>query len=509
MAQKPDKSSKSGPVKPRPQRMTAPVEPDGIIDRIKSYIPGTSATGRRISRKQQEDKRTRWLYLGMAAAGVLVAVLLIGGAVNDYYLKPNKVLASVNNVEIKRKDYWKYRSHTLIVQASQYQQIASFAEGEQQNQYLNLAQQALIDLDNTWGSTDVDDATLELMITDQVYLQSLSQAGDPVTQADIDEYVTQQFQPVDAPIVTAIPTPTLIPERAEWATQTAQAELAAAEGSPEALPGSPQPVEGTPVAVESSSTPNASPDAASPVPVTEAADGVATPEMSTADAIATTEASYDEYAAQVFPEAHMSQADYERLIIAPAVAQQRIQQQINEEVGQSAEQVHASHILVGTQELADSIYDQLLGGADFADTATEQSTDTGTAPTGGDLGWFPRGIMVAQFDDVAFSLPPGDTSEPFQTEFGWHIVNVLEHDPDRAMTDEQISQVQQSRLAAWEEDARSTMDISSDLPPTPTPFPEVFVPPPGAPSPVPQVEAPVATPMIESEATPSAATPQS
>jgi parvulin-like peptidyl-prolyl isomerase len=154
-----------------------------------------------------------------------------------------------------------------------------------------------------------------------------------------------------------------------------------------------------------------------------------------------------------------------------------------QQIGQSAEQVHARHILVGTQELADKLYADLQADPDsFAQLAQENSIDTGTAPNGGDLGWFTRGVMVEPFEQVAFELAPDAISEPVQTQFGWHIIQVLDHQDDRALTDEQIQQTIQAETDRWLADERENASISSDIKPTPTPSTQQFVPPADAPT---------------------------
>jgi len=102
--------------------------------------------------------------------------------------------------------------------------------------------------------------------------------------------------------------------------------------------------------------------------------------------------------------------------------------------------VHAQHILVlygarqpsDAQKAAarakiDSIYRVLQGGADFSKVATECSQDPGSAKKGGDLGFFGKGKMVPQFEQMAFSLKDGEMSAPFETPYGYHVVKVLEH----------------------------------------------------------------------------------
>jgi len=100
--------------------------------------------------------------------------------------------------------------------------------------------------------------------------------------------------------------------------------------------------------------------------------------------------------------------------------------------------VHAKHILKlfpqnATEEQKaackaqiDSIYTLLMGGADFENLAKTESQD-GSAKRGGDLGWFGRGRMVKPFEDVAFSLEDGAISEPFASQFGYHIIKKVAH----------------------------------------------------------------------------------
>jgi peptidyl-prolyl cis-trans isomerase D len=78
------------------------------------------------------------------------------------------------------------------------------------------------------------------------------------------------------------------------------------------------------------------------------------------------------------------------------------------------------------RSLAQSVLDDLRGGADFAAAAAEHSEDDGTAEAGGDLGFFPRGRMMPPLEEAAFSLPIGELSDPVRTELGFHILRVEE-----------------------------------------------------------------------------------
>ncbi|MGU3471461.1 peptidylprolyl isomerase [Paenibacillus sp. D51F] len=91
------------------------------------------------------------------------------------------------------------------------------------------------------------------------------------------------------------------------------------------------------------------------------------------------------------------------------------------------EQVKASHILVKTKEEADAIEKQLKDGGDFAAIAKEKSTDTGSAANGGDLGYFGKGAMVPEFEKAAFDLKVGEISAPIKSDYGYHIIKVIDH----------------------------------------------------------------------------------
>lgn len=86
----------------------------------------------------------------------------------------------------------------------------------------------------------------------------------------------------------------------------------------------------------------------------------------------------------------------------------------------------AQHILVDSEEKAKELKAQIDGGADFGELAKANSSDTGSAVNGGDLGWFGLGMMVKPFEDAVVAAAPGSVSDPVQTDFGWHLIKVNE-----------------------------------------------------------------------------------
>lgn len=91
----------------------------------------------------------------------------------------------------------------------------------------------------------------------------------------------------------------------------------------------------------------------------------------------------------------------------------------------TATQVRASHLLVNTKEEAEQCKQEIASGKTFAEVAQAVSKCPSKAQ-GGDLGFFGRGQMVAPFEQAAFGLPVGEVSEPVQTQFGWHLIQVQE-----------------------------------------------------------------------------------
>ena len=104
--------------------------------------------------------------------------------------------------------------------------------------------------------------------------------------------------------------------------------------------------------------------------------------------------------------------------------------------------VSARHILVAEEDEAKKIIEELQGGADFETLAKERSTGP-SGPNGGDLGQFGRGQMVPAFEAAAFALDvDGITTEPVQTQFGWHVIQVYDKGsaplPELAQVEEQV-----------------------------------------------------------------------
>ncbi len=115
-------------------------------------------------------------------------------------------------------------------------------------------------------------------------------------------------------------------------------------------------------------------------------------------------------------------------VVADAITEDAIARIYEEQnrLAPRVEEVRASHILVTTREEAEEVARLLAEGQSFAELARQVSQDPGTRLEGGDLGFFTRDGMIPAFSSIAFDTATGGTSEPFQTEYGWHVLTVTD-----------------------------------------------------------------------------------
>ena len=119
------------------------------------------------------------------------------------------------------------------------------------------------------------------------------------------------------------------------------------------------------------------------------------------------------------------------------------------QMSDTVEQVHAQHILVATQELAESLHDQLIDGTDFAEIARIYSIDTSSRPAGGDLGWFPVGyLLVPEVEAAAFDLQPGELSAVIESDLGFHIVQTIERG-ERPLAPDALRHMREEAVMDW------------------------------------------------------------
>lgn len=160
-----------------------------------------------------------------------------------------------------------------------------------------------------------------------------------------------------------------------------------------------------------------------------------------------------------------TEEEFREAIKAELLTQKMIET-ITANVPTAAEQIHARYIRVDDLELAQSLVDQINTGADFAELARQNSLDSLSAQSGGDMGFFSAGsLLVPELEPVAFSLQPGQTSDVIPvTNFDgsptYYILQIIEREAQRPLSDTQRSALLERTLLAWIDGLKSQAEIT-------------------------------------------------
>ena len=395
----------------------------------------TSLTRKQIARSKKARREQRMIIIGLTVVSVVIAVVLGLGLYQEYVAKPASPVAVVNEVPIRTDTYQKrvryQRLLTLNYIANLQAQKARLDPADESSQFLAQYLQQSIDQVQSQMLT-LDMQVLDNLIDEELIRQEAAKNGLTVTEQEIDDAIRREVAR-GAGFVT-------VPDATATAAAAVEATATAAFFTPTPLPTATPTLTVTAAVSPTTPTPMVSP---APLP---------TPQVMTEGEF------LERYKAMLDTlrkEAGLSEADYRRTIEADLLYD-KLQDLFASQVPTSGEQVHARHILVETEEEAQAVLARLEAGEDFASLAKELSTDEATKEDGGDLGWFPRGVMVPEFEEAAFALQPGEISDIVQTSFGYHIILVEERDPDRELEPYALEQRQASALNDWLEKQRQS-----------------------------------------------------
>ncbi|XVN42475.1 MAG: peptidylprolyl isomerase [Candidatus Rickettsia vulgarisii] len=133
------------------------------------------------------------------------------------------------------------------------------------------------------------------------------------------------------------------------------------------------------------------------------------------------------------------------------------------------EEIKVSHILVDTEEKAKDIQNRLKKGENFAKLAKELSKDDGSKANGGEIGYITPGQLVPEFEEKAFSMKKDEVSSPVKTQFGWHIIKVLDKRPAQVPSKEKATpditgKLGREAIQKYIADLESEADVKITLP---------------------------------------------
>lgn len=398
-----------------------------------------------LARVEKENQQRKILRYSIIAVVVIVVGLIVYGVLDTTVLKDIKPVAKIGSTTITVDQFEKRVQFERQQMVSQY---LAYATSSYAYFFQSSLQSVQDSLDNyvQFGSD-----TLDQMINEKLLVEKAKEMGITVTDEEVNKYIEENFgfypdgTPTAQPTRKVDPTSTLSSLQltlvGPTATELVPTEEATATATVSATAESQATVEGQ--ATGKAATPTATLELPTFTPtVTESPTVVPTITMTpTPYTREGYEALYKTSVANIASATGFGDPEI-REYFRDILTANKVIEAVTKDIAEKQEVVWARHILVGTEAEAQTILQKLKDGEDFAKLASEMSTDTGSAASGGDLGWFIKGQMVKEFEDAAFSLKIGEISEPVKSEHGYHIIQVLGHET-RTLTDEELSNAKQ------------------------------------------------------------------
>jgi parvulin-like peptidyl-prolyl isomerase len=364
---------------------------------------------RQLSHWQREQYQQRTLYIAIGVLVVLVLGVFAGGFVYDNVVRANQVVAQIGPDSITAAQLLdEVRPQVRQLDA----QVKQLGNSTNITNYVDQQKRSL------------PDQVLNDQVDQRIIQQDADRRGISVSSTELDDKERQtvaDFQAATNPSPTPEPSPT--------SDVAATPETAVTSATPQAP---------APAAATSATTPTV-------VPTLE-------------------EPTYGPVLQQLLDRNNMTEADF-RKQLQRSLLRERLQTAIGlEQFPDTQEQVHVQQIQVASPDQANDLLSQLQGGADFAQLAQQYSSDAASKAKNGDLGWFSRGSQTSKtLEDAAFALQPGQLSDVIQDTTGYHILQVLERDPARAVPADQLTTQRQKAFSDWLSGQRSSSTIKLSL----------------------------------------------
>lgn len=399
------------------------------------------ATKKHLARLERERRQTRAI-VAIAAAIILIILGLFAYAVLEQtVLRAYKPIVEVNGDIVRGREFQirarLQRQQIIDRYLQNYVLAQSFGIGEDDPYLQQVRQQTEDELNSPYfiGQNVVDQLIETLLIR-----QYAAQNNITVSEEEVEKVIRETFQYY--PNGTPTPAPTFTPVVFSTLSPT---QYALVSPTPTFTPW-PTPTE----------SPTATPTPTLLATLTPTATATITP-TSTPYTLEGFQKEYQK-ALDAYRRFGMDEAAFRRIFYYDNLLRRKVYEHVTQDVPHEAEMVWARHILVADKQTAEQVRDLLAAGQDFGALAAEYSTDSGTKEKGGDLGWFARGKMVEAFEQAAFSLAIGAISQPVESPFGWHIIQVLGHEI-RPLTTAEYQQACDERFQNWINEQRAASNI--------------------------------------------------
>ncbi len=400
-------------------------------------------TKKHIARLEREKRQVR-LITTLSIIAIALALILVGyGALDSVYLKLRQPVAEVNGEKITL-GYWRERVQldrlnllNTLQQYQYFQQSFGMDTSQQQQQIMSQLQSAEF----------MGEQTLNTLIDEALIRQEAEKRGIVVTTDEVDARIQQRgfnFFP------DGTQTPTVTPTEFSYPTLTNEQLTMYPPTSPptEVLTSTPAPT-ATRDPAAATATPTSTPAPATPTFLPQLPTSTAvTPTPYTLDGF---KKQYDEALKNIKNNFNVNEKTF-RSVYENEIYSEKLLEEIAKDTPRVEEQVLARHILVSDAGLVKSIEALLLHGGDFAELAAKYSEDTGSAAKGGELDWSSRDTFVPEFAEAAaeaaFSQPIGEIGKAVQSQYGYHIIQVVARQ-ELPVSPEQYEQKRQAALTDW------------------------------------------------------------
>ncbi|MEA3326059.1 MAG: peptidylprolyl isomerase [Chloroflexota bacterium] len=390
-------------------------------------------TKKHLAREQREAKQTRTIIIITSVIGAVILGLVGYGIIDQMVIRPRIPVAEVGDTVIRLNEFESQVQYTRLQLLNQIYQYYTYSQqfGEYGSSFLQTAQSIAAQLSQP---VSIGNDVLDEMINGILIKEAAEEQGIRVSEEEIDEAIRVAFgffpdgTPTPTTTATIVSTPTL--SETQLALITLTSTPTATELPTETPEVTPSPASKKEEIDETEEEQTGSEDDESIVTEIEHLDVTPTPDISPTPSLTPTL-----YTTKIFGEnikefnASYSIYDFDiknlRDIFEVNLLQDKLIEVISAELEPIKAEVWARHILVETEEEALEVLSKLDEGGDFHELAATYSTDESNSEDGGNLGWFDQNTMVKEFSDAAFNLEEGEISDPVETTFGFHIIQVL------------------------------------------------------------------------------------
>jgi peptidyl-prolyl cis-trans isomerase D len=433
-----------------------------------------TTTKKHMAREQREARQTRIIVITSIVVGVIILGLVAYGVIDQTVIRPRTAVATVGDETIRVREFDSYVQYSRAQLLNQSFQYYTFYQqfGEFGGNFLQTAQSLATQLTQPiiFGRDVLDE-----MIDNLIIREEAAKRGISVSQAEIDEAVQTAFgffpNGTPTPTVTGTIQPTPTYSETQLAiitlTSTPTATVEESEDAADADPPQTGEIEDAGADEETNVTDDAVTEpevdlVEEPDTVEEEVEFTPTPEVTPTVTLTPTPYTTALFA-QNIKDFNTNYAVFNfdinqlREIFEIQLLREKLVDELTQDLPRTKNEVWARHILVETNDEALEVLSLLEEGEEFHTLAATYSIDESNREQGGNLGWFDENMMVPEFSEAAFSLAEGEVSEPIQTSFGFHIIQVIGKRVSQVLPAE-FAQRQQTAFAEWLAEQRNSRD---------------------------------------------------